>query len=186
MSEEKLFQLGVLVGRFQTFHIGHEQMVRIAATMCNEVCVFIGSSQEFGTNKNPYSYELRAEVLRRIFPDERIKIYPLPDTGSGNSSLWGDYVLENVKDRFGKYPDLLITGKEERRTGWFASETGQSITEIFVPKTIRISASEMRQFLIDDDAVNWKRYSNPAIWDMYPTLRDCVLKSKDVMDTQSC
>ena len=184
--EKKQFELGIIVGRFQTFHVGHQQMIETAEALCERVCVFVGSSQEYGTFKNPYPYEVREMVLRRIFPDtERIHIYPLPDSGVGNTSLWGDYVLDNVALRFGRLPDLLLTGKEERRTGWFASEKGMSIAELFIPKTIHISASEMRDFLIRDDRETWERYSDPRIHDLYPMLREYVMKAKDVLETQS-
>ena len=49
----KPFSLGIMVGRFQTLHIGHEQMIRTGLELCDEVGIFIGSSQESGTEKNP-------------------------------------------------------------------------------------------------------------------------------------
>ena len=50
----KPFALGILVGRFQVVHAGHEQMIRTAMALCDRVGIFIGSSQESGTSKNPF------------------------------------------------------------------------------------------------------------------------------------
>lgn len=180
----KPFELGVMVGRFQTFHLGHEYMIEKAVAVCERVGIFVGSSQESGTAKNPYTYEQREQMLRAVFGD-RIEIFPLPDIGVGNNSKWGDYVLENVRSRFGKAPDLLVSGKEERRVSWFDSVEGVSVAELYVPKIIDISATAMRSFLVDGDLEAWKQYTNPALWDSYEALRDAVLMSKDNLDTQS-
>ena len=181
---KKPFELGILLGRFQTFHTGHEYMIEKAILSCDTVGVFIGSSQESGTAKNPFSYEVRESVLKKVFGD-KISVYPLPDIGVGNNSKWGDYVLENVISRFGKTPDLLISGKEERRVSWFDSTAGDGIAKLYVPKVIDISATEMRSYLIDGDFESWKRYTNPALWDSYNELRAAVLAAKDNLETDS-
>ena len=69
----KPFDLGIMVGRFQTFHIGHAYMIEKAVAVCEHVGVFVGSSQESGTAKNPFTYEQRETYLRRAFGD-KIKI----------------------------------------------------------------------------------------------------------------
>lgn len=181
---KKAYSLGIMVGRFQTLHTGHQYMIDKAVEICDEVGIFIGSSQESGTNKNPFSYETRERLLKAIYGD-RIHVYPLPDIGVGNNSQWGDYVLKNVKERFGRAPDLLASGREERRLAWFDSEEGLCISELYVPKTIDISASQMRQFFIDGNREEWKKYTDPKIWDSYEQLREAVLNSKDNTDTAS-
>ena len=180
----KPFDLGIMVGRFQTFHIGHAYMIEKAVAVCEHVGVVVGSAQESGTAKNPFTYEQRETYLRRAFGD-KIKIYPLPDIGVGDNSKWGDYVLQNVRERFGKSPDLLVSGKEERRISWFDSVVGVSVAELYVPKIIDISASEMRAWLIDGNFGQWKRYSPETLWDAYGEMRAAVLASKDNLETQS-
>ena len=157
---KKPYKLGIIVGRFQNIHAGHEEMIEKALELCDRVAVFVGSSQESGTNKNPFSYELRRELLTRLFGD-KILIYPLPDIGVGNNSRWGDYVLRNVEERVGMLPDLLVSGKESRRKDWFDGVEGVSIAELYIPKTIDISASRMRTYLETDDFDSWKQFTIP-------------------------
>ena len=181
---EKPFSLGILVGRFQTLHLGHVQMIETAVSLCGQVGIFVGSAQESGTSKNPFPYALRREMLKRLFGD-RVEIYPLPDIGVGNVSAWGDYVLENVQAQFGRMPDLLVSGKEARRLDWFDSVRGVRIAELYIPKTIEISASQMRAFLLADDRARWERYVDPRIHSLYPVLRELVVGSDGKTDTQS-
>lgn len=180
----KPFSLGILVGRFQTLHTGHEQMIRTALALCGQVGIFVGSSQESGTANNPFSYATREGLLRLLFGD-RVDIFPLPDIGVGNNGAWGEYVLENVFARYCRVPDLLISGKETRRVSWFDGIADVRISELYIPKAIDISASQMRSFLLEDDRHSWQRYTNPVLWGQYDHLRQLVLESKDNEETAS-
>lgn len=181
---DKPYKLGILVGRFQTIHLGHEKMVNTALHLCRQVGVFVGSSQESLTSKNPFSYEIREEMLHAVFGDA-IRVYPLPDIGVGNNPRWGDYVLQNVEARFSCLPDLLVSGKEARRLDWFDSVAGLAISELYIPKSIDISATEMRQFFLADDFESWKKHTNPRLWSKYPELRQIVLASQSRRETDS-
>ncbi len=180
----KPYRLGILVGRFQTLHSGHTDMINRAIELCDKVGIFVGSSNESGTSKNPFSYETREDMLKTVFGNE-VFVFPLPDIGVGNNSTWGDYVLKNVVDCFGEMPDLLVSGKEARRVSWFDSVDGASIAELYIPKTIEISATEMRDFLINDDCESWKKYTDSKLWGKYEKLRQEVLLSKDNSETHS-
>lgn len=180
----KPYRLGILVGRFQTLHSGHTDMINRAIELCDKVGIFVGSSNESGTSKNPFSYETREDMLKTVFGNE-VFVFPLPDIGVGNNSTWGDYVLKNVVDRFGEMPDLLVSGKEARRVSWFDSVDGALIAELYIPKTIEISATEMRDFLINDDCESWKKYTDSKLWGKYEKLRQEVLLSKDNSETHS-
>lgn len=180
----KPYRLGILVGRFQTLHSGHTDMINRAIELCDKVGIFVGSSNESRTSKNPFSYETREDMLKTVFGNE-VFVFPLPDIGVGNNSTWGDYVLKNVVDRFGEMPDLLVSGKEARRVSWFDSVDGASIAELYIPKTIEISATEMRDFLINDDCESWKKYTDSKLWGKYEKLRQEVLLSKDNSQTHS-
>lgn len=182
--DKKPYELGIIVGRFQTFHTGHEYMIRKAVELCDTVGVFIGSAQESATFKNPFSYLLREEMLRKVFGNA-LKIYPLLDIGVGNNSKWGDYVLENVEKRFGRKPDLLVSGKEERRIDWFDSVAGVTISELYVPKLIDISASEMRDFFLKNDREAYRKYAPEALWDQFDRLRLLMKTAQNYKETAS-
>ena len=180
----KPFELGLLVGRFQTFHTGHETMVRTALALCENVGVLIGSSQEHGTLKNPFTWETRAALLQKVFGGE-IMLAPLPDIGVGNTAKWGEYVLQNAETRFGRLPDLLVSGKEKRRIDWFDSAPGALVAELYIPKTVEISASQMRAYFLENDFENWKRFMNPVLWDSFEPLRAEMLAARGHTETKS-
>lgn len=180
-DKKKPFKLGILVGRFQVLHRGHSDMIRTAVELCERVALFVGSSQESGTLKNPLTYEMRESILRTAFGD--VEIYPLPDIGVGNNCAWGEYVLQNVIEKCGKYPDLFISGRESRRISWI--DDSWNIAELYVPKSIDISATKMIQFVIDDNKEEYERYIEPSIKARYDDIRRAVTASQYRLDTQS-
>ncbi len=182
--EKKPFQLGIIVGRFQTLHTGHELMIDKALALCEQVGVMIGSSQEARTLKNPFSYEERREMLQTVYGDA-LTIFPLPDIGVGNNCAWGEYVLNKVKECFGMLPDLLVSGKESRRSSWLDNEEGHNVSELYVPKSIEISATEMREYFIRDDRETWQSFTDEKLWERYDEMREIVLSVKDNLFTDS-
>lgn len=184
MSAGKPFRLGVVVGRFQMPHIGHTGMIRTALSICDRTAVFIGSSQESGTEKNPFSYEEREELLRLIFGDVP-EIWPLPDLGVGNNPVWGEYVLDNVIRRCSDLPDLFVSGQETRRADWLGEERRDRIAELYVPKVVPVSASRMRGLLLEGNRAEWERYTEPVLWDRFDLLRSRVLAARGVSRTES-
>ena len=179
------YRLGILVGRFQALHLGHQEMIQTAVDLCDEVGIFLGSSQESRTIKNPFTWEERKRILKTVFPQDSVSVYPLPDIFIGNTSRWGEYVLDNVRKYFGMLPDLLISGKEIRRISWFDGMNGVSIAELYIPKSIDISASEMREFFLNDDRASWERYTDPVLYPMYEKLREIVVSCKDNTESES-
>ena len=184
MQSEKPFSLGILVGRFQVVHAGHEQMIRTALSLCRRVGIFVGSSQESGTSTNPFPYEIREQLLRSILGSS-VDIYPLPDIGVGNNPRWGDYVLKKAAQALGEAPDLVVSGKEDRRSAWYDCDRGDDVAELFVPKRIEISASRMREFLLSGDRASWEKFSPEALWEKYSILRGAVAAAVGKTKTSS-
>lgn len=58
---------GLVVGRFQPFHKGHESLVRLALEETDHVVIAIGSSQAGGTPRDPFTAEQRRAMLDAVF-----------------------------------------------------------------------------------------------------------------------
>ncbi|MDO5435596.1 MAG: adenylyltransferase/cytidyltransferase family protein [Clostridia bacterium] len=182
---QKPYRTGVLTGRFQMIHLGHIDMIEKAREICEEIIILVGSAQEAGTEKNPFSYEERRDMLKAVFPEKNVRVFPLPDAGLGNNALWGEHILNKVKEYTGALPDLMITGKEERREGWFSGPNGTNTAELAVPKSIPLSATQMREWLIRGEEEKWSGATSPVLRERYPALRAAVLASIGKKQTDS-
>ena len=172
MSEPR-YGMGLVIGRFQPLHKGHEYIINTALVNCRRVCVFVGSAQESGTDRNPFTYELRKEMLERIFGTQ-IEVLPLPDAFVKSPDVWGEYVLTSALKCFGCIPDVLISAPEERRTHWLDNEIGKRVKLVTPPKLPDISAFNLRRLISEDNREAWQACTNPLLWDMYPALRAII------------
>ena len=60
---EKKYKVGLYIGRFQPFHMGHLSIVKRALKECDTLVIAIGSSQENRTKKNPFTFEERKAFI---------------------------------------------------------------------------------------------------------------------------
>ena len=183
-----LDEIGFYCGRFQHMHLGHESVVRRGLCFVHKIYIMIGSAQESGTYRNPYSYEIRKRIIEKTFAKEvaedRIEVCALNDLSKDPENPvninpdWGKYVLENIKKcTGGRLPDIMLYGNDEARSRWFDKEDIKDVGELIAPRSkIQISATKMREYLINDDFENWSKYANPAIHDEFNNLRNELLK----------
>lgn len=171
----KPYDIGVICGRFQIFHIGHESLVDTGLKLCDRMLILVGSSQECGTRRNPLNIATRIKMLREIYGDSpNIIIKGIADLSTEDdiSPEWGRYFLDNVDRYIYKKPELMIYGNDESRSKWFNSEDIKEITEVIVNRgKIPISATEVRELMVKDDRREWQKWVNPKLHKMYDEIR---------------
>jgi cytidyltransferase-like protein len=57
----KKYKVALFIGRFQPFHKGHLYSLEKCLEIAESVIVGVGSSQDSGTENNPWSYDVRKE-----------------------------------------------------------------------------------------------------------------------------
>ena len=171
----KPYDVGVICGRFQTFHIGHESLVDTALKLCDRVLILVGSSQECGTERNPLNIDTRIRMLRAIYGDDgSIIIKGISDLTNENDIRpeWGRYLLDNIDRYIYKTPELMIYGNDESRSRWFDPEDIKDVTEIIVSRgKIPISATQVRALMVSDNRREWQKWVNPKLHKMYDEIR---------------
>ncbi len=64
---------GIVLGRFQPFHNGHEHLVLEALEHFQEVTIAVGSSQEEWTTNNPFSFKERQSMIEAWAIENNLK-----------------------------------------------------------------------------------------------------------------
>ena len=176
----KEFELCLILGRYNHFHNGHKMIIDLARKLSNKTLILIGSSQEYGTLRNPYKVEFRKELIEEIYKNEKdVIIDTLKDYTNENdiSYEWGDYLLKEATKKAGMKPDLMVYGKDESRKDWFRKEIVQDITELVVSREkINISATTLRKFLVQNNFEKWSEYVPKDLHKFYYKLREELLK----------
>ena len=175
----KPYDTGLICGRFQTFHKGHEKLVDTALLLRDRVLILVGSSQECGTERNPLNINTRTKMLREIYGDSpNIMIYGLADLTNENDIRpeWGRYLLDNVDRYIYKNPEVMIYGNDESRSQWFDKKDLKNTTELIINREeLPISATMLRQLMLEDNRKEWMKWVNPKLHKMYDELRSELL-----------
>ncbi len=177
---EKNFEFGLILGRFHILHNGHKQIIEMARTLCEKTLILIGSEQVSGTFRNPFKIETRREMVEKIYGEESdVIIGTLKDMTNEKDICfeWGRYILDNVKEMYGRIPDLMVYGKDESRKGWFSEEDMKKFSELIIARSrMDISATSLRECLVEGQQEKWKSQVPEQIWNLYEPLRKELLE----------
>lgn len=106
----------VLIGRYQPFHNGHLALLRRALELGEWCVVVLGSTQESLTERNPFTWEERAEMICgsvRAADRARLIFVPMPDLF--DEPRWAAEVQRLVTAELGErhtapQPSIVLVG----------------------------------------------------------------------------
>ena len=139
---------GLLIGRFQPFHLGHLEAVLFGLSRAENLFICIGSSNKSNERRNPFSAEERREMnTLSIEPSitDRIKIFDIPDVG--DHEKWTFEIDKTVP----KY-DVVFTNDEFTRTLFEKREI--SVVSVILKDREKFSGTNIRNLITEDK--NWR------------------------------
>ena len=97
----KVNDILVFIGRFQPLHIGHKHVIDEALEQSSHVVVLVGSSNRSSDIRNPWSFEQRLQMFKKVYPYDistgRLIVKPLGDT-LYNDEAWTSNVQRIVNE----------------------------------------------------------------------------------------
>jgi nicotinamide-nucleotide adenylyltransferase len=123
----KQYRTALFIGRFQPFHNGHLYSLRKCLELADSVIIGVGSSQESGTEDNPWNYMVRkqmvCEVVRTLGIENRItRIFSCPDYPS--DKRWVSEVLKRAGEFDVVVSNNVWTLNALKDAGYATVETG--------------------------------------------------------------
>ena len=140
---------GLLIGRFQPFHLGHLDAFRFALSKVEKLWIGIGSSNKPNEKNNPFSADERKEMILSSIDEtilEKIQIFFIPDLD--NHIKW----IENIDSIV---PDFDVVFTNDELTQSLYSKRGNKV--ISVPFTDRenLSGTNIRNKISSDQ--DWEK-----------------------------
>ncbi len=135
---------GLMIGRFQPFHLGHLEALQFALSRVDKLWVGLGSSNKPPEKNNPFSAEERKEMILSSINDsikEKISIYFIPDFD--NHVKW----IENIDTIVPKF-DVVFTNDE--LTQYLYSKRNVQVIQIPFLKRDVLSGTNIRDLIISD------------------------------------
>jgi len=97
MSHTHAYDVAVLIGRFQPFHLGHAALLAKALESAPQIVVVLGSSLRARSAKNPFTWEERADMIARTLdPKLRPRLRFVPIRDYYNDKRWSAAVQQGI------------------------------------------------------------------------------------------
>lgn len=135
---------GLLIGRFQPFHLGHLDALRFALSKVDKLWIGLGSSNKPLQKNNPFSSEERKEMILSSIDEymkPRIQIYFIPDLE--NHIKWIE-LIDTLVPKF----DTVFTNDELTRH-LYSKRDVEVLPIPFVKRDI-LSGTNIRDMIISD------------------------------------
>ena len=135
---------GLLIGRFQPFHLGHLEALRFALSKVENLWVGLGSSNKPAEKNNPFSAEERKEMILSSIDNsmkEKISIYFIPDLD--NHVKW----IEKIDTIVPKF-DIVFSNDE--LTNHLYSKRDVQVIKIPFHERDVLSGTNIRDLIISD------------------------------------
>lgn len=157
-----IYKHGLAIMRAQPLHIGHERIIRQMLEKCDKATVILGSIQEQGTPRNPFSYTQRKKMILNAFAEEatRLKVMGLFDIN--NPTEWANFVLDFMQENMPEWgtPDVYFAGSPYDAQWFrecFANIEYVDRTDLSFPY---VSGSMVRDMMTISDE-RWRNFVNP-------------------------
>lgn len=94
LTESRADKVAVTIGRYQPFHAGHGKIVRQLASRVSKVLICVAGNKQ--GEDNPFSYELRIEIMKESLLDIVSKIEFHPAVAGGKPSGYLPGILNEL------------------------------------------------------------------------------------------
>ena len=135
---------GLMIGRFQPFHLGHLEALKYALSNVEKLWVGLGSSNKPLEKNNPFSAEERKEMILSSIDNSissRIKIFSIPDVE--NHKKW----IEKIDTIVPKF-DIIFTNDD--LTEFLYSKRGTKVKRIPFTQRNVLSGTYIRDRIRSD------------------------------------
>ena len=135
---------GLLIGRFQPFHLGHLEALRFALSKVDKLWVGLGSSNKPTQKNNPFSANERKKMILSSIDEsikKKIEIFFIPDFE--DHKKWVEHI-DTIVPKF----DIVFTNDD--MTKYLYSK--RQIEVIAIPFTNRdiLSGTNIRDLILSD------------------------------------
>ena len=143
---------GLMMGRFQPFHLGHLDLVKQILSECDEVVIAITSSQFNYLEKDPFTASERIEMIYQALKEDGVDLsrcFIIPIENQFNISTWTSY-LKSTLPQF----DKVYSGNEY--VSMLLADTGIPVIKPKFLERERYNATRIRNLMIEDQ--NWQSF----------------------------
>jgi len=138
-------RVGLIVGRFQPFHIGHLEAVKYALERVDYLYVVVGSAQRSHERDNPFTASERIMMIKSALDGNKVdpsKWMAIPIADADSHSLWVSTVVSMV-------PKFDVVFTNDALTFLLFNEEGIQVEAVPYLDRSRYSATNVRVRILE-------------------------------------
>ncbi|MDG7008218.1 MAG: nicotinamide-nucleotide adenylyltransferase [Nitrososphaerota archaeon] len=150
-------RVGLLVGRFQPFHLGHLEAVRYALKRVAYLYVVVGSAQRSHERDNPFTAGERIAMIKDALDANGVdpsKWMAIPIADADSHSLWVSSVVSMV-------PKFDVVFTNDALTFLLFKEEGMEVRAVPYLDRSRYSATNVRDRILERK--DWESLVPPEV-----------------------
>jgi nicotinamide-nucleotide adenylyltransferase len=140
---------GLLIGRFQPFHNGHQQLVSKITSDLDELVVAIGSAGDSHTVRNPFTAGERIMMVTKTLESLDITTYAVPVEDLNRNSVWVSH-LQSMS------PHFDVAYSNNPLVIRLLNESGIQVRQTEMFDRDALKGSEIRKLMVRDG--DWQQY----------------------------
>ncbi|MDH3515433.1 MAG: nicotinamide-nucleotide adenylyltransferase [Nitrosopumilus sp.] len=151
---------GLMMGRFQPFHLGHLNLVTQILNECDEVIIAITSSQFNYLEKDPFTAGERIEMIHNSLKDASLdlnNIFIVSLENQFNIATWASYLKSTLP-----YFDKVYSGNDY--VSMLLSDSGIDVVKPVFLDRPQFNATKIRNMIKMND--NWKELVPNAVYEL--------------------
>lgn len=162
--------LGVVVVRLQVpeLHAGHHYLLNAVTTIHERVLVVIGITEARLTTDDPLTFEMRAAMLKRAYPN----VYIIGHKDQPSDELWSrslDLLIKSTDGEMFEEEPILYGGRDS-----FLSHYHGVYRTFELPPTQYVSGTNVRKAVTTKDSIDFREGMIFASKHRWPTSYQCV------------
>ena len=150
---------GLMMGRFQPFHLGHLDLAKQILFECDELIIAITSSQFNYLEKDPFTSGERIEMIHNSLRESSVDLtrcFVVSVENQFNVATWASY-LKSALPHF----DKVYSGNNY--VSMLLADCGiDVVTPIFLDRS-KYNATKIRSMIISDE--NWNDFVPNAVYE---------------------
>ncbi|RDJ30921.1 MAG: nicotinamide-nucleotide adenylyltransferase [Crenarchaeota archaeon] len=150
---------GLMIGRFQPFHLGHLELAKIILRECDELIICITSLQFNYMEKDPFTAGERIQMIHESLKEEHFdlsKCYVLAIENQFNIATWASYLRSSLP----KF-DRVYSGNDYVRM--LLSDSGLEVIKPNFLNREKYNATSIRKLISENS--DWKQLVPKAVAD---------------------
>jgi len=169
---------GLMMGRFQPFHLGHLELVKQILNECDEVIIALTGSQFNYIEKDPFTSGERIEMIHQALKENDVDLnrcYIVAVENQFNIATWAGY-LKSTLPNFEK----VYSGNDY--VAMLLADSGYEVVSPNFYEREKFNATKIRKMIANDN--DWEQFVPSAVSKIIKKING-VVRIKTIFETDT-